>query len=467
MADATPVAIVGAGPAGSGVAFALAEAGVGCVLIDDNAAAGGQVFRAGWQQSAPRSAADPRGVELRARLRRAAATIDHRPNSELVAVENGMLWLLDSDGRLGSIRFDALVVATGAIEVFAPMPGWTLPGVVGLAGLQTMLKSAGVVPAAPTVLAGAGPLLYLVATQMIEAGVPVAAVVDAAARPSPGVLAQMAARPSLLLAGLTLRLRLLRARVPVLTSTAIVEIEGGGHAEAVRVAPVDRAWRPHAGSATRIECRVVGLGLGLRPNVDVTRAAGCRHAHDLGRGGWHPERDEDGVTSVPGVFVAGDAGGITGADAAIADGAIVAVAVLRHLCQPVPSMLASEAAVARRLRARQRLFAKAIMQWSAPRPGIFDAAPADTMICRCEAVTRRALDDALAGGYEAPGPAKMATRIGMGACQGRLCHPALQAITQQRRGIAPADQGMPTVRSPLRPVPARALIAMAHARSEP
>jgi hypothetical protein len=213
---------------------------------------------------------------------------------------------------------------------------------------------------------------------------------------------------------------LLRAGVPVLNSSAVVEVQGRDHAEAVRVSRIDRNWQPLPDSGIRIECRVVGLGHGLRPNIDVTRAAGCGHAYVPRRGGWLAVGDDDGATSVPGVFVAGDAGGIVGAEAAIADGGIVASAVLRHLGRAPPRALALEAAVGRRRRARQRLFADAIMEWSGLWPGIFDAASADTIICRCEGVTRRALDDALARGYVMPGPAKLATRMGMGACQGRF-----------------------------------------------
>lgn len=71
-----------------------------------------------------------------------------------------------------------LLLATGAQERPFPIPGWTLPGVITAGAAQILLKSAGVVPADRTVLAGCGPLLYLVAWQYLNAGVRVDALLE-------------------------------------------------------------------------------------------------------------------------------------------------------------------------------------------------------------------------------------------------------------------------------------------------
>ena len=59
-----------------------------------------------------------------------------------------------------------------------PIKGWTLPGVMGAGAGQIMLKGAGALPTEPVVLAGCGPLLYLLAWQYLRAGVAIKALVD-------------------------------------------------------------------------------------------------------------------------------------------------------------------------------------------------------------------------------------------------------------------------------------------------
>ena len=73
---------------------------------------------------------------------------------------------LSIDGHAHLTRAKAVIVATGAQERPFPIPGWTLPGVMTAGAAQIMLKGSGLVPAGPTVLAGSGPLLYLLASQL-------------------------------------------------------------------------------------------------------------------------------------------------------------------------------------------------------------------------------------------------------------------------------------------------------------
>ena len=199
-ASARDIVIVGAGPAGLAAATSLAQAGLAVTLLDDNRQAGGQVWRTG-PADAPDTLAfrDQRGDEFRARLKQAGAMIDYCPGHEIVAIDRDLqLWVNTGAGNVASLR----LLATGAVEVVAPVPGWTLPGVYGLGGLQALVKSSRVVPSAKLVLAGAGPLLHLVAVQMATLGVDVAAVVDAAACQTPGQVAGMATAPKLLAKGL-------------------------------------------------------------------------------------------------------------------------------------------------------------------------------------------------------------------------------------------------------------------------
>ena len=73
-----------------------------------------------------------------------------------------------------------ILLATGALERPVPIPGWTLPGVMTAGAAQILLKSAGLVPEGRVVLAGQGPLLYLVAAQLARAGAAPAALFETA-----------------------------------------------------------------------------------------------------------------------------------------------------------------------------------------------------------------------------------------------------------------------------------------------
>ena len=458
--EASDIAIVGAGPAGLGAALALAALGVPCTLIDDNERAGGQVFRTGAREL-PYHGRDPRGARMRAALHVHRGTIRHRPGTEVVGLEPDLsVWIHDAGGAVERLRPKAVVLATGALELWAPVPGWTLPGVYGLGGLQILLKSAGVVPSAPVVLGGAGPLLRLVAAQLIAAGARIAAVIDAAPLPSLGQLAGMASQPRLLARGLGFEWSLRRARVPIFQRHAITAIRGADAAQAVEIAPVDRDWRPRDGGRREIAAGVVGLGFGLRPNIELTRLVSAEHDYDATRGGWHARRSAALETTVPGLFVAGDGGGIAGVECALAEGALVAHAVAARLGLPQAEALAGFALAARRRLARQARFRRALADWSAPRPGIFAAATADTLVCRCEDVSRGQLAEAIAAGYVELGPLKMGTRAGMGLCQGRSCTPAIQHTLAALTGQTIEQVGLPTSRIPVRPVPLGAMATL-------
>lgn len=456
------IVIVGAGPAGAGAALALAEAGVPVTLLDDNAAAGGQIFRANPRGVPWRGpGADDRGAALRARLA-AAAAVDHRPGHEVVGIHPGLsLWVRGRDGQVGEIRPRALLVAGGAVEVAVPVPGWQQPGVLGLGGLQLLLKGARTVPVGPVVLAGAGPLLYLLAAQLAAAGVRLAAVVDAARPPGPATLLSMATAPGLLARGIGFRARLALARVRVLTGHMVVRVEGDADGlAAVEVAPVDAGWRPDPDRRVRLEARVLGMGFGVRPNIELTRLAGAEHGWDAALGGWHPLRDERLETTVPGLYAAGDGAGVLGVDNALAEGEIAAAAIADRLAVGNRGLLHWRADAARSRRRRQRLFREALAGWSALRPGAFAAATDDTVVCRCEDVTAGELRAAVAAGYRAIGPLKMCTRAGMGLCQGRVCTTAVQHVLAAEAGIDPGEVAPPTSRVPLRPVSLTALAGL-------
>jgi hypothetical protein len=94
-------------------------------------------------------------------------------------------------------------------------------------------------------------------------------------------------------------------------------------------------------------------------------------------------------------------------------------------------------------RSRGRRFGKRLAEAFALRPEVLSLAMPETLVCRCEDVPLSRL-----AGARSMREAKLATRAGMGACQGRICGSALSRLL----GLAPDS-----VRPPLVPVPMEAL----------
>ncbi len=423
------IVIVGAGPAGASCAQALAGEGIATTLLDDNASAGGQI----WRKATTGSPGDA----LRARLAGTQA-VAHVPGAEVVDLRDGReIWLVDAHARGHVLKPRFVVAATGAIERNVAVPGWDLPGVFNLGGLQALLKGQGVVPEGPVLLAGAGPLLYLVADDLRAAGVPLAAVVDSAPGPDLPLAAALARVPSLAARALGFVWRLRRAGVPILQAHRVVRMAKEGGAL--------RATVERTGGGARREFVVgnVGLGFGLRANTELAQVAGARLVNDAGLGGWHAWTDADCRTSVASLFAIGEARGIRGVEAALCDAAIAAAAIVAQLGRVPSQGLQAAARRAAGRGARYESAARALSRWAHVPESSTDAA---TVLCRCEGATRGDLDAAHALDLSAPGAIKLATRAGMGLCQGRVC----AEIAATGAGDAPR------ARFPLRPCPADA-----------
>ena len=72
-------------------------------------------------------------------------------------------------------------------------------------------------------------------------------------------------------------------------------------------------------------------GYGFVPSTELSRLIGCEHVYRPDQGGHAPVRDENLLTSQPGIYIAGDAGGISGAAAARIEGRLAGLGVCRQL----------------------------------------------------------------------------------------------------------------------------------------
>jgi NADPH-dependent 2,4-dienoyl-CoA reductase/sulfur reductase-like enzyme len=441
------VLIVGAGPAGMAAAVLARRGGLSVVVADENPTPGGQIYRA--VRAGPLAGSDILGGDHAAGRELAEAFLasgaEHLPGATVFMVEpageGGFEVGLVAAGGARIVAARHVVIATGALERPFPIPGWTLPGVMTAGAAQTLLKASGAVPEEPAVLAGSGPLLYLLAAQYARAGVRLAAVLDTtprgnwrrALRHLPGFLVSPYFRKGL---GL---LREALAAHNVVRNVTELAAEGIGALSHVRC----RA----NGRSMVIPARLLLLHQGVAPQINLAMATGVSHAWRDERLAFEPRLTAEGETNLPGLFVAGDSGGIGGAEAARAQGSIAAAAILTRCgIEASRELAAARAALGTALRGRA--FLDALY-----RPADRFRMPADdVIICRCEEVTAGEIRRLTAAGAQGPNQAKALCRAGMGACQGRSCGLTVCEIMAASSGRSRDDIGHMRLRAPVKPV---------------
>jgi len=414
------VVVVGAGPGGMAAATVAAEAGCRVCVLDDNAAKGGQIWRGFDAERAHKYPHGKTFVAWAARFERSGCevqqgwqAIDH-PAPGLLRLErnDGGGYGREEDRR--DIRFDKLIVATGARERFLPFPGWTLPGVMGAGGLQALVKS-GLDPRGKRVVfAGSGPLLLAVGAGLANAGANVLGIYEQArlARLA-GFGFALLAHPGNLAEGARYRIKTLRA--PYRTGSWVVRAEGRGRVERVMLTDGRKRWS--------VDCDWLGCGFHLVPNLELARLLGCR----IEAGYVAVDRLQQ--SSVPGLACVGELTGIGGLDKALVEGRIAGLAA---------SGREAEALRLAPLRQRMQQFAARLDRAFALRPELRSLADGETVVCRCEDVAYSSLE-----GCWTWREAKLHARCGMGACQGRICGAAAEFIfgwenTSARPPVFPA-----------------------------
>jgi thioredoxin reductase/bacterioferritin-associated ferredoxin len=455
--------VIGAGPAGIAAAIEASARGVDTLIVDEAEEAGGQVYRklpASFAVPDPARLGPDHAIGERLRRDLAAGAARHAFGHRVWRIASD--FTIEALGPHGLRQWQprAVVAATGAYERIVPFPGWTEPGVIGLAAATILLKSQQMLPGERHVVAGCGPLLAAVAIGILKAGGTVAAIVDLA---GPGdwlaALPGLAARPDLLARGLGWLMRIRAAGVPILHRHTIVGVETGVDGiTGVAVQPVTKDGAPAVASAPRlVAADSLAVGHGLVPSTEIGRVLRAEHEFRPERGGWILRCDESGRSSVAGFYACGDGTGIAGAAAAALHGRLAGLAVAADLGRIERELYEREAGAVRRDLRRARTFGAAMAKLMAPRPAMTAAIACDTIVCRCEEVTRAEIDDALAVGAVDLNQLKSWTRAGMGPCQGRMCGEAVRGLAAPRWGDQ-ARGGSWTGRLPLRPIPIADLI---------
>lgn len=314
-------------------------------------------------------------------------------------------------GETHDLTFAKLILATGARELFLPFPGWTLPHVLGAGGLQAMAKGGLPIEGKRIVVAGSGPLLFAVAAYLKQHG----AIVP--------LVAEQTSALHLLLFGMGLSFSKIKQAANLGWELRESSYRPGTWVTSTTPGEV----RLNHGAP--VPCDYLACGYGLVPNLELARMLGC-----LTRKGATIV-DEICRTSIPDVHAAGEINGIGGEDLALIEGQLAGYAATGQTIKTT-----------RLIPERKRLlgFRRLLARTFAPRRQLRKLAEPATIVCRCEDVSYQRL-----AGRPDERDAKLQTRCGMGACQGRLCGPACDFLFGWPAG---------NLRPPLSPLPISAYL---------
>ncbi|MCL2497084.1 MAG: FAD-dependent oxidoreductase [Symbiobacteriaceae bacterium] len=315
------IVVIGGGPAGLSAALQAAHSGARVTIIEGEKRLGGQLIKQTHMFfGSHKQHAGTRGIDIATLLENELRAL---PNVEIILgatvlgyyYEDGALTIEDHEAFRLMIP-KRLIVASGASEKFLAFPNNDLPGVYGAGAVQTLMNVYGVKPAQRVLMIGAGNIGLIVSYQLLQAGVEVAAVLEAAPQIS-GYLVHAS--------------KILRLGVPILTRHSIKEALGKHTVEGAIIHRLDDRWQPVPHSEQQITCDTICLAVGLSPLCDLLWQAGCAMQYIAELGGYVALRDEGMQTSVPGIYVAGDAAGVEEASAAMVEGSLAGLSAALSL----------------------------------------------------------------------------------------------------------------------------------------
>ncbi len=459
MSDSFDFLIIGGGPAGLAAAVEADALGLSTLVLDEQQAPGGQIYRA-IETAPPDTVAllgddYGQGAALAEAFRNSNA--EYRPGASVWRADKDGSVAYSQDGKGATAAGARVLVATGAMERPVPIPGWTLPGVMTAGGAQILLKSAAIVPSGPVVVAGCGPLALLITQQLIRAGADVAALLETTRfgdylSAAPHLITALRAR-DYLRKGRQMRREIRDAGVPI--HSGVEDLAAVGEAKVSAVAFTRN------GARSEIAVDTLLLHFGVAPNTQITRQVFCDHEWYPPQRYWRPVRDGWGATSQAAFAVAGDGGGIDGAVAAALTGRLAALDAAHRQGKIDQADRDRRAAPLRDEFATHQAIRPLLDALFPPPPQI--CAPPDdaTIVCRCEEISAGDIREAVALGAMGPNQLKAFTRCGMGPCQGRMCGLTVSELVAEARGETVAETGYYRIRPPIKPVTLGQLAAMA------
>ncbi|KUO72980.1 MAG: pyridine nucleotide-disulfide oxidoreductase [Clostridia bacterium BRH_c25] len=317
----TEIVVIGGGPAGLSAAINAASCGAKVMVIDRNSQLGGQLvkqthmFFGSQKQYASVRGIDIAGI-LTAELLKYQDNVEILKDTTVIGLYDDGVLTVEKDGKYLKINPESIIVTAGASEKFLTFPNNDLPGIYGAGAVQTLMNVYGVAPGNSVVMVGAGNIGLIVSYQLMQAGIKVKAIIDAAPRIG-GYLVHAS--------------KIRRMGVPIKTSCSVKYAHGKDKLEKVTVWKLDEKWQPIPGSEEDIEADVMCISVGLSPLAELLWQIGCDMKFIPELGGHVPMRNEELQTNIKGIYVAGDVAGVEEASSAMVEGRLAGLCAAKNL----------------------------------------------------------------------------------------------------------------------------------------
>ena len=324
MGKEVEILVIGAGPAGLSAAIEAAKYGAEVLVVDENDKPGGQLFKQIHKFfGSRRHKAGVRGIDIGTELLEEVEKLGVEVMLNTVAYgiypnDEGVALAVNSEEGL-IVHPRKVIMATGASENPLAFPGWTLPGVVGAGAIQTMINVHRVPVGERVLMIGSGNVGLIVTYQLLQAGIDVAGIVEAA--PQVGGYGVHSAKVR-------------RAGVPVYTGHTVLEAVPNEDMSGVKgavIAKVDERFQPIKGTEQYIECDTIGIAVGLTPDIALPAMADVTFVNGGRLGSQVPMHDRNMETTREGIYVAGDSAGVEEASSAIEEGKLAGIAAAEAL----------------------------------------------------------------------------------------------------------------------------------------
>ena len=429
-------------------AATAAQEGLSVLLLDEQPQAGGQIFR-----NVENHVSDHQVNQLNLGKEYAAGSLLVKalstPNikteyqSTVWRIDAGKSFAWSQNGVSHLSYASQVLLAVGAQERPMTFPGWTLPGEMSAGAAQILMKSSRLL-ARESILVGSGPLLYLVAAQLIDADAPPKALVETQTKAmwfsALKHLPKALPASSTLKKGIGLLRKIRTAGIPRYLGARQFKVTAND--EGTLELLFQSKQRKH-----KLLTPNILIHQGVVPSTHMSRAAGVIHEWNEVQQAIQPKLDEWGRTDMQGLHIAGDNAGIGGADVAQATGCLSALDVL-HLLGRLNEGERDVRSHSIRIELQSALAIRPCLD-AAYAPSAECLVPVDdTIVCRCEEVTAKQIRQSVTQGASGPRQVKTAVRAGMGPCQGRMCDLTVRAILSDYGVATP----IPNARSPIKPV---------------
>ncbi len=315
------VVIIGAGPGGLCAAQKLLEGGAKVCLIDRNASLGGQLIKQTHKFfGSEKQYASKRGIDIMeiliSSLTQYGDQLEIMTETSVVGMYSDKVIACVKKDKFFKIQAQSIILATGASEKSIPFENNDLPGVYAAGAVQTLMNEYGVKPGDNVLMVGSGNIGLIVSYQLMQAGINVKALVEAAPSIS-GYLVHAS--------------KIRRLGVDILTNTSVKRAIGSEQVKQVEIWDLDPTWQGIEGSERILDVDTICISVGLAPLTELLQQLGAEVRYIKELGGNVPVIDKRYETTVKGVYACGDVVGIEEASSAMVEGKITGLNALEDL----------------------------------------------------------------------------------------------------------------------------------------